>query len=288
MSPSTRKREYEKRRYEKWVSKHEQRLAAQRRRRNVLAAAGSVLAVLLVVGGTVWIAGRDDDPAADASANAAASPSPSASASASPSASAKEDSKNPCPAPDVKAPAKPKSWDEVPDKALAEGKTWKLSIETTCGPITVELDGAKAPQAVASTIFLARNGFYDGSPCHRLVTTGIHVLQCGDPTGSGSGSPGYSYGPLENVPADYRYPAGSVAMARGGSPDSHGSQFFIVYEDSVIGNQSSGGYTLVGKVVSGLKTVEKVAAGGDDGTSQAGGGAPRRPVSIKSVTVSPG
>ncbi len=82
---------------------------------------------------------------------------------------------------------------------------------------------------------LAESGYFDGTSCHRLTTSGIYVLQCGDPTGTGTGDPGYKFGPVENAPTDDVYPAGTVAMARqGGDADSMGSQFFLVYEDSTI------------------------------------------------------
>jgi peptidyl-prolyl cis-trans isomerase B (cyclophilin B) len=107
------------------------------------------------------------------------------------------------------------------------------------------------------------------------------VLQCGDPTGSGSGGPGYSFGPVENAPKNGVYPAGTVAMARAQSTNSNGSQFFIVYKDSTL---PAPGYTIMGQVVSGLDVVQKVAAGGVEGGSD---GAPKRPISILSTTMSP-
>jgi peptidyl-prolyl cis-trans isomerase B (cyclophilin B) len=147
----------------------------------------------------------------------------------------------------------------------------------------MRLDGAKAPQATASAIFLARQKFWAGTPCHRVTTQGIFVLQCGDPTGSGSGGPGYSFGPVENAPKDGVYPAGTVAMARASSPDSNGSQFFIVYKQTSLPTDG-GGYTVFGKVTSGLDVVQKVAAGG---AQPAGDGQPVRRVSIVSATVTP-
>ncbi len=138
---------------------------------------------------------------------------------------------------------------------------------------------------MASTIFLAQKGFWDNTRCHRLTTEGIFVLQCGDPEGTGGGGPGYNYGPVENAPADNVYPAGTVAMARQGNKgDSMGSQFFLVYKDSTIPSDSAGGYSVVGTIVGGLDTVEKVAAGGvlGGGTD----GAPARAVNITSTTIS--
>jgi peptidyl-prolyl cis-trans isomerase B (cyclophilin B) len=275
VSPSSREREreYARRRYEKWAAKQQQRLEARRKaRRNAVAAGAAVVAVLAIVLGTVALTRRSDSPAP------AAAPTSSPSASSTASAAA-----NPCPAPTVTPPAKPASFKDVPPTSLAEGKPWKLTLVTTCGTITMQLDGAKAPQATASAIFLARQNFWAGTPCHRLTTQGIFVLQCGDPTGSGSGGPGYSFGPVENAPKDGVYPAGTLAMARANSPDSNGSQFFIVYKETNLPTDG-GGYTIFGKVLSGLDVVEKVAAGGSQPN---GDGAPVRPVSIVSATVAP-
>jgi peptidyl-prolyl cis-trans isomerase B (cyclophilin B) len=303
VSPSSREREYAKRRYEKWQAKQAERLAAQRRaRRNGLIAVGAVAGVLLIVGAvTYFSSGTSRDAAttfsaspgatasagseATASASAGAQATPGAAASPSAGASNAAAANNPCATPPARSGDAPKSYPSAPDASLAAGKTWNLAVETTCGPLAVTLDGAKAPKAVASTIFLARNGFWNGSPCHRLTTSGIYVLQCGDPTGTGTGGPGYSYGPVENAPAGDVYPAGTVAMARqGGKGDSMGSQFFLVYKDSTIPSDNAGGYTVIGKIVGGLDVVEKVAAGGVAGGG--GDGAPTRAVSITSTTVS--
>src|SRR5690606_7305206 len=146
--------------------------------------------------------------------------------------------------------------------------------------VGLELDGAAAPQAVASFVALAQAGFFDATRCHRLTVTGIFVLQCGDPTGTGGGGPAYRYGPIENAPADSMYPAGTLAMARI-SRDGHsmGSQFFLVYEDSQIPSDSAGGYTVFGHVTHGLDIIRDVAAGGVD----AGGVAPVREVTIDRI-----
>jgi len=99
-----------------------------------------------------------------------------------------------------------------PDTSIAEGT--QLVLTTNCGPIVIETSAKQAPATVASEIFLAKKGYYNQTPCHRLTTSGIFVLQCGDPTGSGSGGPGYKV-PDENLPtgSGVNYPAGSVAMA---------------------------------------------------------------------------
>nr|WP_269330371.1 peptidylprolyl isomerase [Kineosporia babensis] len=168
-------------------------------------------------------------------------------------------------------------------------------MKTTCGDIQITLDGKAAPQAVSSMIQLARDGFYDGSPCHRLTTAErFEVLQCGDPTGTGTGSPGYSYGPIENEPSKtfesggtkfHTYESATVAMARaGGDGESMGSQFFLVYGDTDIPDDAAGGYTVLGKITKGLDVVQQVAEGGE--STGTGDGAPVSAVSIVSTKVS--
>lgn len=173
----------------------------------------------------------------------------------------------------------------VPDPADAQSRVWDVTMETNLGTIELEIDGAKAPQAVASFVFLANQGFFDATDCHRLTTAGIYVLQCGDPTGTGTGGPPYRFGPIENAPADDFYPAGTVAMARQPSDaSSMGSQFFIVYDDSTIPSDESGGYTVFGTVTQGLDIVRSIA---DAGTITGGtDGRPALSVIITKVTAS--
>ena len=178
--------------------------------------------------------------------------------------------------------AKPKQFAKVPDKATAAGKTFTAKVATTCGEIDFELDGAKAPQTVASFNSLAKEGYWAPSPCHRVTSEGIYVLQCGDPTGTGSGGPGYTFG-IENAPTDGVYPAGSLAMARTQEPNSNGGQFFITYEQSKLPTDG-GGYTIFGKVTKGLDIVKKIAANKATGENPADG-TPVSPISILSVNV---
>ncbi|MDQ3484582.1 MAG: peptidylprolyl isomerase [Actinomycetota bacterium] len=177
-------------------------------------------------------------------------------------------------------PAQPKTYSEVPDPAEAGGATSTATIATTCGDIVVELDGEAAPQTVASFRFLSQDGYYDDSPCHRLTTANIFVLQCGDPTGTGSGGPGYSFG-VENAPADGVYPPGTLAMARGQDPNTNGGQFFFVYDETSLPDPN--GYTIFGTVTEGLDIVERIAQQGVEGG--AGDGAPAQPISILDVSV---
>lgn len=141
----------------------------------------------------------------------------------------------------------------VPDILLSEFRLWDATIEIDGITVDLELNGMLAPQAVASFVTLAGDGFFDDTSCHRLTTAGIFVLQCGDPEGTGRGGPDYRFGPIENAPADDLYPAGTLAMARApGDGSSMGSQFFIVYEESLIGADQAGGYTVFGRVTAGL------------------------------------
>jgi peptidyl-prolyl cis-trans isomerase B (cyclophilin B) len=135
-----------------------------------------------------------------------------------------------------------------------------LTITTNCGDIVISLLGAKAPITVTSIAALANAGYYNKSLCHRLTTEGIYVLQCGDPTASGSGSPtGWKGYVDENLPkaSGINYPAGTVAMANSG-PKTNGSQFFLVYQDTTLGPN----YTIWGKITKGLDLVQKVGAVG--------------------------
>lgn len=191
---------------------------------------------------------------------------------------------SPSPEPSETAPAGENVGD-VPDADLAEGRTWTGTLTVNDVPLGIELDGAAAPQGVSSFISLAQSDFYTGVSCHRLTNGGFFVLQCGDPDGDGSGGPGYSYGPVENAPADDVYPAGTIAMARqGGNGYSMGSQFFIVYEDTTIPSDAAGGYTVLGTVTSGLDQLKaEVIDKGIEG--DATDGAPAIPVAITGVVV---
>ena len=141
----------------------------------------------------------------------------------------------------------------VPDQALSENRTWSGQMDFGDVALDITLDGGAAPQAVANLVSLIDDSFYEGLTCHRLTTEEFLVMQCGDPLGLGLGGPGYVFGPVENDPADGFYPAGTLAMARAtDNGQTMGSQFFIVYEDSTIPNDAAGGYTVMGRITSGL------------------------------------
>jgi peptidyl-prolyl cis-trans isomerase B (cyclophilin B) len=151
-----------------------------------------------------------------------------------------------------------------------------VELATSAGAINAELDGAATPCTVNSFLSLAEQGYYDDTQCHRLTTQGIFVLQCGDPTGTGTGGPGYSY--ADELSGEETYPAGTLAMANAG-PDTNGSQFFIVYDDTELPPS----YTVFGQLDdAGLDVVRKVAA---KGTANGGSdGPPKKTVTIESVT----
>lgn len=172
----------------------------------------------------------------------------------------------------------------LPSSDVAEGRSWNTSLNIAGQPVSLELDGSAAPQAVANFVYLARQGYFENLKCHRLVTSGIYVLQCGDPNGDGTGGPGYSFGPIENAPEGDLYKEGYLAMARrGGDGSSMGSQFFIVYQDSTIPSDVAGGYTVFGKVTGGLEAIKAIAEAGtaDGGTD----GPPASEVFLTNVSV---
>lgn len=148
-------------------------------------------------------------------------------------------------------------------------------LKTNRGEIDLKLDGTKAPCAVGSFSFLAAQHYFDGTSCHRLTTSGIFVLQCGDPTATGSGGPGYVFGD-ENLKGA-TYPRGTVALANGG-PGTNGSQFFLVYKDTKLDPN----YTPIGTITAGLPVIEQVAAGGSE---PANDGKPKTSITIQSFTV---
>jgi len=248
VSTKSREREQARRREEKW-ERHVAQLRARRQRTWSIV---GVVAALVVIGVAVWWAlSAAQSPGTDPGADPAGETAPS-------------------------------GEHTLPPASAAEGREWTSTLTTSAGDITLTLDGTAAPQAVASFVALAESGYFDGTSCHRLTTSGIYVLQCGDPTGTGTGGPGYSFGPIENAPTDDVYPAGTVAMARqGGNAESMGSQFFLVYEDSTIPSDVAGGYTVFGTITSGLDVVQAVAdAGTQDGS---GDGSPATPVTIEGV-----
>lgn len=160
---------------------------------------------------------------------------------------------------------------------VAAAGTVQATIEMTAGDINIEMDRAKAPCNINSFESLVEQGFYDDTVCHRLVDTGIFILQCGDPTATGTGGPGYTV--PDEVSSDATYPAGTVAMANRGSKDTGGSQFFLVYADTEL----PASYTVLGTMdQAGIDVVGSIASQGVDADDQT---SPIAEAKITSITL---
>jgi len=169
--------------------------------------------------------------------------------------------------------------DVAPAQKLPRKLPRTFTFETNCGNIVITTVGAKAPITITQLSTLAKRGYFDNSLCHRLTTQGLYVLQCGDPTATGSGRPNFTYGD-ENLPTATvnNYPAGTVAMANSG-PGTNGSQFFLVFADTTLGAN----YTIWGTITEGLDIVKAIAKAGVKG----GGadGPPKQTIAINRVIV---
>jgi peptidyl-prolyl cis-trans isomerase B (cyclophilin B) len=173
----------------------------------------------------------------------------------------------------------------VPPANAETGKPWYATMVTNHGTIVLALDASAAPCTVNSFVSLASQGYYDNTPCHRLIDLSAHnstfgALQCGDPTGTGRGGPGYTFAD-ENL-AGARYAKGVIAMANRG-PNTNGSQFFMMFKNS----DFAPNYTPFGHIRSGMDVLEKIAAGGTDTTPLTPSSeVPRTKVTIEKITVS--
>lgn len=283
MTGSKRQRQLAREKYERQQTRRAEQ--AVRRRRNQRITAIVVVAVLAVGGiGYAIVAsqGSTDATTAGEALPTDATPSTGAApeASTSPGDTA-ADSSEPIEEPAVLdcGPVLPTRANDISFDAPGDVvPASSITFTTTCGDIVITLD-ERAPETVRSATFLAEQGFYDATACHRLTTAGIFVLQCGDPAGDGTGGPGYRL-PDENLPAqaEANYPAGTVAMANAG-PGTAGSQFFLVYEDTTLPPD----YTILGTVTQGLDIVQEIASvGTEDGATD---GRPRQPMVIEKATV---
>ncbi|WP_344595192.1 peptidylprolyl isomerase [Actinomadura vinacea] len=256
MAGKDRKKELARQRYERQQARRRAQEARARRIRII----GSVTLVAIVAGsgaGVVALMSKDD-------ASNAEEPQPKAGdcsyTPAAQEAKAPKDVGRPDAKPQYKGPV-------------------NATIKTSQGDVGIELDGAKAPCTTNSFVFLAAKKFFEKTSCHRLSTgEGLKMLQCGDPTGTGTGGPGYQFAD-ENL-AGAKYTKGTLAMANSG-PGTNGSQFFLVYGDS----QLQPNYTVFGKITSGLDKLEKVAKGGISKPGDDGTGEPKKKVTIQSVAI---
>ncbi|MFI9173586.1 peptidylprolyl isomerase [Streptomyces lincolnensis] len=258
---------------EKFLRQQQRRTAARRKARMRNSVIASVLGVVLVGSLALYTSGvlKDDDKT-----NTSSESTPSKEPSKAP---------DPCEKP-AAGKVKTATWKKEPALTIDKSATYSMELATTCGDIDIALKTSAAPRTVNSFSFLAGKGYFDHTKCHRLTAEGIYVLQCGDPTGSGSGGPGYTI-PDENLKdkslKSNIYPAGTVAMANTGQPNSGGSQFFLVYQDS----QLPPSYTPFGTVSeSGMKVLKKIAAAGAQAADPTTGNtAPNATVVINKATV---
>ncbi|TDD69043.1 peptidylprolyl isomerase [Actinomadura rubrisoli] len=252
MAGKDRKKQLARQRYER----QQQRMQAEAARTRRLKIIGSVAGVAVIaVGGTAAMVltkdDKDDKPATPAKAAGAQ-----------------------CAYKPAKAEDAPKGLGTPPVKPARTGMV-QATVKTSEGDIVMELDGAKAPCTVNSIVFLAQKNYFDNTPCHRLTSGSLNVLQCGDPKGTGMGGPGYQFA-NENTEGA-KYTKGTLAMANSG-PDTNGSQFFMVYADS----QLQPGYSVFGKITKGIDVLEKI---GKAGSNPPGEGKPKKKVTIQDVAI---
>jgi peptidyl-prolyl cis-trans isomerase B (cyclophilin B) len=283
---------------ERYRRQQEQRVAKRQQTRKRMLAGLSILAAGGLISGLLLAflpGGSGKKPSASASSTATAS------AAATPTASAVAEPAHHCTYTAVPSGTPVAKKVSFPPATPDYTATYTASIKTNLGTLSFSLLNSKATCTVNSFVHLADLGYFNNTQCHRLVTTGIYVLQCGDALAKsttklscpaqpkagdpGTGSPGYEYGNENTTGA--KYPAATVAMANGG-PGTNGSQFFIVYKDSTSGLVQSGqtpAYTPFATVSSGLNIVQNVAKDGFSCQSATGDGVPKEKVIIDSVTI---
>jgi len=266
----------------------------QQRKRQVATIAVALVVALVgsVLIFTTFVDGGDGDPSA--------TPTPSTSPSASPSGDpgTKTGIVRPEPGPEEvacgaevpKGALRPKPQFNAPADVLESGATYTATIETSCGDIVVELLADAAPETVNSFVFLAQEGYYDGTRIHRLDTS-LDVIQGGDPVGEGTSGPGYTI--PDELEGGETYGPGVFAMANSGSPNSGGSQFFLVTGNNGHRLDANPAYTIFGNVIEGLVVAREIqglpiqdpdaAAAGDISGQQ-----PAKAVYIEKVTISVG
>lgn len=228
-----------------------------------------VLAILVDDGPRTGVISVQGEPTGEPGTPASPSPEPT------PSGSPEPESCRYVIAGEPARPVLPPGREPGPEPAFA------ALLRTSVGDVDLLLDAESAPCAVHSLLHLAGAGFYADTPCHRLVDRGIFVLQCGDPTGTGQGGPGYRF--AEEALDGAAYPRGTVAMVNSG-PDTTGSQFFLVYDDSPLPAQ----YTPVGTIgAAGLTVLDAVAAVGAGAVTPAGSTPPLVAVQVLALDLTP-
>ncbi len=298
MPTNEQRRETAKRKLERQL----ERRAEQERKRKRMTIIGGIVAVVVVIAAAAgtYVVTHKDSGSATASADTTSPTTDAAPADGGPTVAPPATGKLPdfkpsaatganCQYGSASAASKPNNPPRA-GKVPTDPAEISASVSTNQGNIGLQLDNAKAPCTVNSFASLAAQNYFNDTPCHRLTTSpSLAVLQCGDPTGQGSGGPGYEFAneyPTDQYPANdpglqqaVLYPRGTLAMANAG-PGTNGSQFFLVYKDSQLPPQ----YTAFGTIdATGLATLDKIAAAGvADGSED---GKPKNDVTIKTIAL---
>jgi peptidyl-prolyl cis-trans isomerase B (cyclophilin B) len=293
------RREAARRHLERQLERRQQQEAVRKRRTLIATVAGTVVLAALVVTFVVVVTGEDKKKPAAQSSTSTSSPSPSPSSTQTPlpsrtpkkiAARAPKKTSGPCKYTEsaTTLTKNPNLFDVglPPDPSPTPKAKHTVVFATNKGDITAEFDGTAAPCMVQSLDYLISKKFFDNTACPRSVNQGIFVVQCGDPTESGSGGPTYTVKD-ENL-SKANYAVGAIAMANGG-PNTNGSQFFFITQDSNENAAAGTGlpkkYTVVGHVTRGIDVLRLITEAGNDGSNQAGGGRPRLDLIFKTVRV---
>jgi peptidyl-prolyl cis-trans isomerase B (cyclophilin B) len=285
-STKDRQRALERARYERVQAKMQQKRREARRKQRI--AIVSSIAAIAVIGGVVVgvIATSSSNSSKTTTASSTSSASASASASASSTSSA---ASNPLKY-EASGTSAVKGITMPTYNAAAAQKDYTVTLTTNHGDIVFTADGKAAPYTVYSFVYLAQKGYFNNTKCHRLVwSSGLYMLQCGDPTGTGEGGPGYTI-PDENLASlgaagsdgTVTYKAGTIAMANTDSAHTGGSQFFLVGENSTLAPT----YTPFGTITKGLDILQSIGAAGAASADANGTTAPKEATTIQKVSIS--
>jgi cyclophilin family peptidyl-prolyl cis-trans isomerase len=174
-----------------------------------------------------------------------------------------------------------KSWKKAPAMQIDPSKPYFATVDTTLGSFKIQLFAGESPKTVNNFVFLSQQGFYNGVIFHRVIKS--FMIQTGDPKGTGAGGPGYEF--ADELPVKHTYDPGIVAMANSG-PNTNGSQFFICTGSSAKNLNAMPNYTQFGQVVSGMDTVQKIAAVPVGAGNPGENSRPLNPPVINSITIS--
>jgi cyclophilin family peptidyl-prolyl cis-trans isomerase len=267
-----------------------ERTAAMRRRNLIVGGIAGIVALVVVIGGLSVLLG-DGTPASPSvtpSTSPTGSPSPSAApgtktGTVTPTA-ANESGEVACGADTPARAGKPKpQFAGPPPMKIDRNATYTATMETSCGTIVIELDAKRAPQTVNSFVFLAKEGYFDGQYFHRLDTS-IDVIQGGDPSGDGTGGPGYAI--PDELTGNESYTPGTLAMANAGA-NSGGSQFFLITGPAGTNLDGNPNYSIFGKVIEGLDVAQRIQKLPivDPDSGEISGQRPVQAVYIESLTI---